>query len=82
MPRQDLVTYEVWLDDDTLLHSFQDEIGLSDNDVYTAAIADLQSTLDKIQSPSPDSRVVRVGVIHPPAVSVRRQIRQDDLAGE
>lgn len=83
MARNDLTTYEIWLSEDgvaqrpTLLYSFQDEVGLSDSAVYTAAVARLQDIIDKINDPSPDTRFVKIGVIYPPGVSVRRQRYQD-----
>lgn len=86
MPREDLTTYEVWLNEDgvtgrpILLYTFQDEPGLDDSTVYTNAVARLQDIIDKINTPSPETRFVRVGVIHPPGVSVRRQRNQDDEA--
>lgn len=83
MPLGDLTTYEVWLNDDgdtndpILLFTFQDEVGLDDATVQTNAIARLQDIIDKLTTPTPDTVLIRVGVIHPPAISVRRQKWQD-----
>jgi hypothetical protein len=84
MPREDLTTYEVWFNDDgvsgqpLLLATFQDEVGLDSASIYTAAVAHLQGMIDKINTPSPDTLFTRVGVVHPPGVSVRRQRWQDE----
>ena len=84
MARDDLTTYEVWLNEDAvsgrpiLLYRFQAEVGLSDANVYTQAKDRLQDVIDKLNTPSPDTLFVRVGVIHPPGVSVRQQRWQDN----
>lgn len=84
MARDDLTTYEVWLNEDgvsgrpILLYRFQAEVGLSDATVYTQAAARLQDVIDKLTTPAPDSLFVKVGVIHPPGVSVRQQRWQDN----
>ena len=82
MARTDLTTYEVWLNEagsePVLAFAFQDEVGLSDSEVYTNAVARLEALAAKIETPGSDTRSVRVGVIHPPGVSVRRQRFQDD----
>jgi hypothetical protein len=84
MPKEDLATYEIILSNDSIpgqpgvLFTFQDEPGLIDAVVYTNAVARLQAIIDKINTPSPDTLSVRKGVIHPPAVSVRRQKWQDE----
>lgn len=84
MAREDLTTYHVYfLEDATagrpvLLYSYQDEVGLTDPQVYAGAVARLNATINKINTPQPDSLYVVKGVVHPPAVSVRRQRYQDN----
>jgi len=81
----DLTTYEVWFDDGgntdepVLLYTFQDEIGLSDADVKIAAVAKLQAQIDKIETPGSETISIRVGVVYPPAVSVRKLRRQNKI---
>jgi len=85
MSRDDLTTYEVWVSEGgdsgqpTLVHTYQDEIGLTDNEVKIAAVAHLQSIIDKIETPGDDTVFINTGVIHPPAISVRRQRHQDNI---
>jgi hypothetical protein len=83
----DLTTYEIHFDDEgntsepSLLITFQDEIGLSDEDVKTQAVARLQAKIDLIETPGIETLSVRVGVIFPPAHSVRRKRHQDNIDG-
>ena len=85
MARNDLTTYEIWVSEDgvsgrpILVHTFQDEVGLADSAVKTAAAAHLQSLIDKINSPSPDTVFIKVGVVYPPGISVRKQRYQDNI---
>ena len=87
MSRNDLTTYEVWFDDagntdePNLLFTFQDTVGLTDEQVKTAAIARLNAIIGKIETPGSETISIRVGVIHPPAISVRRQRWQDNSTG-
>jgi hypothetical protein len=83
----DLTTYEIWFDDNgnsdepVLLFKYQDQIGLTDEQVKTNSVARLQSMIDKIETPGVETVSVRVGVVYPPARSVRMQRHQDNTNG-
>lgn len=75
-------TYQIWLDEnneETLLVTFQDDIGLNNSQAQTAAVTRLQDIIDKINTPSPGTLSTRVGVVHPPGVSVRIEQKQERL---
>ena len=85
MAKNDLTTYEVWFNDEgdanntTKLMDFQDEIGLDDATVKANAVLHLQAMIDQIEStPGTDTISIRVGVIYPPAHSVRQRNKQDN----
>lgn len=80
----ELTTYSIILAEDNIdqsLVTFQDVIGLDNAAAQAAAIVRLQSIIDKITTPSPGVLSTDIGVIHPPAVSVRIGRAQDRLEG-
>lgn len=77
-------TYSINVDEDGVdqhLVTFQDVIGLDNSAAQAAAIVRLQAIIDKITTPAPGILSTEIGVIHPPAVSVRIGRAQDRLEG-
>lgn len=75
-------TYSITLAEDDIdqtLVTFQDVIGLDNAAAQAAAIVRLQAIIDKITTPSPGTLSTDIGVIFPPAVSVRIGRAQDRL---
>jgi len=85
MALDDLTTYEIYFDDDgntdepIFLFRFQGNVGMSDADVKTEAVTRLQAMIDQIETPGSETLTVEVGVIHPPAHSIRARRRQDNI---
>lgn len=76
--------YEIWITDTNgreyvLVDLFTGELGLSDNDVKTAAVAALQDLIDKINDPTPDTIVVKKGLITPAPYHLRVHRLQKEL---
>lgn len=70
-----LSPYEIWVTGadgaEYPIVYFLDDIGLSDGDAKTAASNLLQAIIDKIATPTPDTIVVKKGMIYPPSYPVR-----------
>lgn len=76
-------TYEIWIDHaegkESFLYSFTDAIGLSDADAKTKAVSRLQDIINKINTPAPDTIIVKAGVVHPPAHTIRVNRQEEEL---
>lgn len=77
--------YEIWVTDadgerEWILFQFTGILGLDDADAKTLAVARLQDIIDKINTPAPDSLVVKTdALITGPAYHLRFSRREDEL---
>lgn len=80
-----MIPYEIWVtttdDEEFPIVIFTDPDVLNDADAKTAAVARLQDIIDKINTPTPDSLVVKRGLITGPAYHVRVFRKEEKLEG-
>jgi len=78
-----LTPYEIWVTTDDgkeyVLVSFISDLGLSDEEAKTVAAQKIDDVATKLETPSPDTLIVKRGIISSPAFNIRLARKEESL---